>query len=139
MKTLLLIRTLSHQDGTFGHLLHDADRTGFHVHTLEPEAARQGNKGRIPSGVYDVLWEPVGKFRGYALKNVPGFENIEIHIGNTEDDTRGCILLGLRRGQLLNKEAVLDSGQAVTRLGQYLNYQPFKLAVIEHFTEGESA
>ena len=28
------------------------------------------------------------------VKDVPGFEYILIHIGNDEDDTAGCLLLG---------------------------------------------
>ena len=28
------------------------------------------------------------------LKNVPGFTGIYIHIGNTDEDTDGCLLMG---------------------------------------------
>jgi len=63
---------------------------------------------RIPAGVYDVGVRRVGGFHGRYLKkfgtvfhqgmlhilNVPGFDYILIHAGNTADDTAGCLLVG---------------------------------------------
>jgi len=141
MRHLFLIRTLPHADGTFGHLLHDGPGTSFDCCTLEPEAARVGNKGRIPAGNYAVAWEPFGKFKGYAVKQVPGFDDVEIHLGNWEEDTHGCIVIGMRRGRLLNKqnvlkEAVLDSAMAVDRFSQYMQHADFHLTIVEHLIPG---
>lgn len=62
---------------------------------------------RIPSGTYNiVLRKEGGMTRRYKekygnnhkgmlwLQDVPGFEYVYIHIGNDEEDTLGCILLG---------------------------------------------
>lgn len=61
---------------------------------------------RIPQGVYDIGVRDVGGFhQRYKEKfsfhegmlqvmDVPGFEYILIHIGNTDDDTAGCLLVG---------------------------------------------
>jgi hypothetical protein len=60
-------------------------------------------KTRIPAGRYQIAKKTSGKFfLKYSAKyghtfvphliNVPGFEGILIHIGNTIDDTRGCLL-----------------------------------------------
>jgi hypothetical protein len=62
---------------------------------------------RIPAGRYRVGLRTVGGFdaryrtkfpdfhRGMLhILDVPGFEHILIHIGNTDEDTAGCLLVG---------------------------------------------
>ena len=50
----------------------------------------------IPTGTYKVKVYPSPHFGRLMplLVDVPGRSEIEIHWGNTEADTRGCILLG---------------------------------------------
>lgn len=61
---------------------------------------------RIPSGTYEIGLRNIGKMtqRYHArfpsfhkgmlhLQNVPGFKYVYIHIGNTDDDTAGCLLV----------------------------------------------
>lgn len=62
---------------------------------------------RIPSGVYDVRVRTWGGFhQRYSQRlpyhqgmleicGVPDFSDILIHIGNTEKDTAGCLLVGM--------------------------------------------
>lgn len=63
------------------------------------------HRTRIPAGRYQVLARQVGRiFNNYKrrfgvefvpwLQDVPGFEYILIHIGNTISDSSGCLLLG---------------------------------------------
>lgn len=76
--------------------------------TLEDEKReiKQISETRIPAGLYKLRLQTSGQLSPrYAqrfsfhkgmlhLQDVPGFEGIFIHVGNTDKDTSGCILLG---------------------------------------------
>lgn len=69
----------------------------FFCHTLEPQLGASGSsKGCIPAGVYkmSLSWSPKFKKMLPILFDVPNFEGIRIHPGNSSKDTQGCILLG---------------------------------------------
>lgn len=91
----------------------------FECFGLEDQYRAQKVKGdtRIPAGTYRAGLRNVGgmtqhyaeKFpdmhRGMLhLLDVPGFTYVYFHIGNTDDDTAGCILVGTgavaRRGDM---------------------------------------
>lgn len=63
-------------------------------------------KTAIPEGKYQVIWSYSNKFKKSLplLLNVPGYEGIRIHSGNTDVDTYGCILLGENKvvGKVIN-------------------------------------
>ena len=103
---LRLQRFSSGVDDTLGVLFQDDQ---FICFTLEDEYRTQKVYGetRIPDGTYEVRLRNFGGFHErYSqrfpefhigmlwLQNVPNFENILIHIGNKDDDTAGCILVG---------------------------------------------
>ena len=68
-------------------------------YTLEDEV-RTGPKvwgeTAIPAGVYEIIINMSPRFKKLLprLLNVPGFDGILIHKGNTAKDTYGCILVG---------------------------------------------
>ena len=80
----------------------------FECYTLEDEARSKKVFGetRIPSGSYTIkLRTEGGHHSRYAhkfsfhkgmlwLQDVPNFKWILIHIGNTDNDTAGCLLVG---------------------------------------------
>jgi hypothetical protein len=54
------------------------------------------SKTAIPYGNYEIKWTYSPRFKKYTpqLMNVPSFEGIRIHAGNTSSDTEGCLILG---------------------------------------------
>lgn len=107
---LEVLRFSSQNDSTNGILF---DITGgkrkFLCYTLEDEHRDEKVSGetRVPAGTYDLVLRKVGGFHGRYLKkygemhkgmlwvwDVPNFEYILIHTGNTDEHTAGCLLVG---------------------------------------------
>lgn len=97
MKLLTLERFLPSVHGTFGVMMVG----NFVFFTLEEEwKDNQVNESCIPAGTYEMRLVKYyrGDFMTYEVMNVPGRTSIKFHPGNTEEDTAGCILLGMRLG-----------------------------------------
>jgi hypothetical protein len=103
--TLILQRHTPTTNSTVGILL---DQKGIISHTLEDEHRDIKVKGetRIWAGIYPLTIRKVDsiltiKYREryswfkyhIMLQDVPGFKYIYIHIGNTDKDSDGCILI----------------------------------------------
>ncbi len=107
----------SGSDDTIGRLYIDGV---FKCYTLEDQFREVKVKGdtRIAAGTYPVelvhspRFTPIYGHKMLHVMNVPKFEGILIHPGNTEADTEGCLLVGKRIGSLNSKRAVLDSKNA---------------------------
>ena len=69
-------------------------------------------KTAIPYGTYEIKWTYSPRFKKYTpqLINVPSFEGIRIHAGNSSTDTEGCLLLGENKkvGMVLNSRATIN-------------------------------
>lgn len=91
MKLLVTRKTFS-ELSTIGELAIDG---AFFGHTLEPPK-REDKPCCIPLGTYDVSIRFSEKHKRLIphVENVPGFTEIEIHIGNFPKDTEGCLLVG---------------------------------------------
>lgn len=104
---LVLQRRPSIGGATIGELLEDGVRL---VYTLEDEIREvEGRpvsewkiKGAtaIPAGRYRITLENSPRFGPDTLtvNDVPGFDGVRMHGGNTSEDTHGCPLLGLEVG-----------------------------------------
>lgn len=68
----------------------------------------------IPSGKYTLAMTYSNRFQQYMpqVLNVPGFEGIRIHPGNTIADTNGCLLIG----ETANEVQVFNSKDAFNKL-----------------------
>ena len=114
---LTLVRTDRQPNYTIGSLfingeffcytLEDTDRYLTSDMSLEDiQSKKIYGKTAIPKGVYfidmntvstkfkDRLWAKPYDGKLPRLLNVPGYEGILIHVGNTVEDTSGCILVG---------------------------------------------
>lgn len=124
---LYLIRMAETDEVTFGRL-ETVDHEQLCVTLEEPwrDANQDGlgdrNVSRIPAGSFKGFLRE-SPSRGYLvpeLRDVPGRSNIQIHKGNTTDDTLGCIIVGTSIGKINGKPAVLGSAPAFKKLMQRL-------------------
>jgi len=106
---LKVLRFSSQKDSTNGLLFDATNGMNFLCYTLEDERreVKVKSETRIPAGTYKILLRKEGGFHGryekkYGsmhkgmlwLQDVPGFQWILIHTGNTDEHTAGCLILG---------------------------------------------
>ena len=113
-------RFYSNENATQGVMIVDSQM----VYTLEDEKReiKVKNETRIPAGTYQIkLRNEGGMTQRYAerfgdmhkgmlwLQNVENFEWVYIHIGNHEDQTSGCILVGNKADNSMTIERSADA------------------------------
>jgi hypothetical protein len=125
---LELYRFSSQNESTLGILYIVNDETNqkdFLCFTLEDEKRKVKVYGetRIPEGTYKIKYRTEGGYftkykkrfpdlhndsRGVLhITDVPNFKYILLHIGNSDDDSDGCILLGNVVSQNITKDGFL--------------------------------
>lgn len=143
MLRVTLDRFAQSEDGTIGRLYVPGLEE---LKTLEEEdRGNERGESRIPPGTY-VCRRTVYHRHGiktFEVTGVPGRSRILFHTGNTEEDTQGCILVGLRVGPLAvldeetgerrQKIAVLNSKPAFDRFMAALeDVDEFELEVLDN-------
>jgi hypothetical protein len=98
-------------EGTFGVLIEDAGP--FALTCERPWLGNRPFVSSIPPGRYRCQRVTSPRFgETFELRGVPGRTNILFHVGNTAQDTEGCILPGRSFGALGGRAAVLSSALA---------------------------
>ena len=95
---LTLTRKWFHPTCTIGTLDIDGHAEAYTLEDVERDIKIPGETC-IPTGTYVLVIDWSNRFqrRMPHLLDVPGFEGIRIHPGNTDKDTKGCVLVGLEK------------------------------------------
>lgn len=123
---LVLQRIYTGADYTIGRLTVDGmrfcDTLEDPVRDLAKEKKIAGNTA-IPAGTYEIVVNVSPKFKRLLprLLNVPHFDGVLIHRGNTAADTAGCILVGENKSK-----------------GMVLNSTPYEKRLVEMTLEAQS-
>ena len=124
-RNIEVLRYSSGADSTLGILSENGpEGREFLAYTLEDEFREEkvSAETRIPEGTYDVKLRTTGGFHSrYAAKfgdwhkgmlhvqDVPGFEYILIHTGNTDEHTMGCLLVADSSTQNITKDGFIGA------------------------------
>jgi hypothetical protein len=126
-----LVRTQRTKEYTRGLLIVG----GQMFHTLEPPwRDNRRNVSCIPEGRYSCHFLPrsnSGKYRNiYHVRDVEGRSGILVHNGNIVRHTLGCVLIGMQKGKLNGKPAVLKSFSALKKLMRLTDKGVLKLVIV---------
>lgn len=130
---LEVLRFSSGEDSTSGLLFDVTSERKFLAYTLEDEHrdTKVYSETRIPAGTYKIGFRKEGGFHAKYQKrfssihkgmlqvnNVPGFDFILIHCGNTDEHTAGCLLVGdTQTNNMVQKDGFIgQSSQAYKRV-----------------------
>lgn len=97
---LVLKRLHKTENSTVGELTVDGLFQCYTLEDIEREVKIKSETA-IPKGTYKVIINRSNRFKRLLplLIDVPGFEGIRIHSGNSNHDTEGCILVGETRSK----------------------------------------
>ena len=125
-----IVRLEQSSEGALGVLLLDSKIFCF---TLEPDAT-ETKKLHIPQGEYLCK-----RFHGIKWTDtfeivIEGHTAVLFHSGNTEADSRGCVLLGATVGKLKGNRAILNSGNTFEGfMNRCFNLMQFQLVIEDRY------
>lgn len=94
---ITITRKPSANGATIGEMLIDGEHCCYTLEdVVRPDGVKVPGQTAIPAGRYRVIIDQSRRF-GCPMPHVldvPNFEGVRIHSGNTAEDTEGCILLG---------------------------------------------
>ena len=130
---LEVLRVSSESDSSSGLVFDITNGRKFLCYSLEDEYRNDKvmHETRVPAGTYKILLRKEGGFHSRYTKkygdfhkgmlhvqDVPGFEYILIHTGNTDEHTSGCLIVGdsQENNQLVKNGFIGKSVQAYKRI-----------------------
>lgn len=130
---IVVKRTFKGKDYTIGKLYINGQ---YLCDTLEdvvrPIDEKVYGKTAIPEGTYTIVLTMSNRFKKILplLLQVPKFEGVRIHSGNTAADTEGCILVGKNKekGKVLESRAVF--AQLMKRLESVENKENITIEIL---------
>ncbi len=121
-------RYYSNANETLSHIYVDGVKVCFGLEDEFRDVKVMGET-RIAKGEYKIVVRQYGQHHEkykkrfpqwhkgmLEVKNVPNFTNILIHIGNSDKDTAGCLLVGDNVGKQGEKFVILSSAKAYEKL-----------------------
>lgn len=131
MKKIILKRVQRTDNGTFG-VMYEEYCDPFCVTFELPWHDNKKNISCIPAGQYPCIKGKNSKGKSVIhIYRVPGRDYIQIHTGNTEDDSLGCPLVGEMFEPVGGKSAVQFSKRAYNELISIVEDRSFWLQVVE--------
>lgn len=111
------------EDKPFCDVLEDVVRDKNKDGDLQDEGeAKVYGQTAIPFGTYKVILTESNRFKTILplLVDVPEFEGVRIHAGNTSEDTHGCLLVGenKEKGKVLNSKATMERLMPILRIAK---------------------
>lgn len=104
----------------------------FYAFTLEDKVreVKVWGETAIPTGTYSVFVRYSNRFKKelVAVKDVPKFDGVLIHGGNTDKDTHGCILIGEMRD--LKVGTIYKCGDVVAKITELVRNNPNSTIVV---------
>ena len=133
MVKLEVLRVSSESDSSSGLVFDITNGRKFLCYSLEDEYRNDKimHETRVPAGTYQIKLRKEGGFNARYTKkygsfhkgmlhvqDVPGFEYILIHTGNTDEHTSGCLIVGdsQENNQLVKNGFIGKSVQAYKRI-----------------------
>lgn len=127
------------EESYFCDAIEDTVRDTNHNGILDNGEKKVFGETAIPCGNYYVSFSrtglPIGKKAKHGcipyIHNVPHFTHIRIHNGETEKNSKGCIILGYNK----KKGMVVDSENTCLRFYEKVHYRPFRLIILDDFAK----
>lgn len=115
---ITVVRQILGKDATIGEMFIDGEHICFTCEDAVRPIKIAGITA-IPAGIYKVIMTFSNHFQKVLplLLNVPNYEGVRIHSGNTPADTEGCLIVGLTHID----NAVQQSRDAMAELMPKLN------------------